>query len=225
MQVCLGSIFRNAENYVQRYADQIAALRAALPQHTFRLILAEGDSVDQTYALLTAQFNGAVFKREHGGPRFGSTGEPERMCQHAFVWEAVRARIEPEDEVFFYLTSDLIWEPGVVVRLIERLQEPGVDLVSPCVFLNKRFYDTWGQRGMDGKLYDHYFPYHPDVVNPGPTGLVRLSSTGSFIAMKADVARQCDFNPPEMEVVSFTRNAAAKGFGVFLDPKLEVYHP
>jgi GT2 family glycosyltransferase len=225
MRVALGSIVRNGEKYCLRYAAQIACLKAFVPEHEFRSIIATGDNEDATYDLLKGHFGDAVFLREHGGPKFGSTGEPERMRQHAFCWEAVLERLTPEDDVFVYLTADLIWDPAVMRRCLERLGEPQVDMVAPFLFYQGRFYDTWAVKGMDGVSYGYFPPHHREMLEPSVNGLYQLSSAGSFIVMKAEIARTIHFDPPEMEVVSFTRNAVKAGWRLWLDPALKVYHP
>lgn len=225
MQVAIGSIFRDAEGYAQRYADQVAALREAAPEQTFRTILAEGDSQDNSYEVLKALFDGSVFKRAHGGPKFGSVDSAERFRQFSFVYEAVLERVLPTDEAFIYVESDLVWNPEVVLGLMRHLEKPEVDLVVPFISYQSRFYDTWAFQGLDGVHFGCYPPYHVSMLSRGPNGLCELSSAGSCMVMRAEVARSCHFVPEELCCVGFCYHARSKGYRVWFDSSLTVYHP
>jgi glycosyltransferase involved in cell wall biosynthesis len=225
LRIALGSIFRNSEHYVDRYAAQVEALRAAAPQHEFRCVLAEGDSTDGTYEALKAHFNGSVFKREHGGPVFGSVESVVRFRQMSWVQDGVLEKILPDDDVLIYVEADLIWQPETMIKLLEHLKKPGVDLVSPMCWYQNRNYDWWAFRGLDGVYLGPYPPFHISLLQESPNGLYPLSSSGSCIAMLGNVARNCRFDPPQQAIVGFSWNATSKGYKIWLDPKLRVHHP
>ena len=227
MKVGVGSIVRNGESYVGRHADQFEALCAASDQHTFYPIIVEGDSTDRTVELLHSRFNGAVSHASHGGPEFGSVGDEKRFRQSSWTWEHVLARVDPEYDAFVYIEADLKWNPTAILQLIDHLERPGVDVVAPFCWYPKesRGYDCWGMRGMDGRCFGPYFPHHYDLLTESPTGLYPISSAGSCLVMKGEVARAAHFDPPEMAVVSFCENARKLGYSIWLDPTLRVEHP
>jgi len=291
LRIAIGSIFRNSEHYVGRYAEQVAALRATAPQHEFRCVLAEGDSTDKTYEALKAAlprqfisepgsidvpdkfrptkeeesvrdsyfaergvslsdgqlawyrlqrakvrdevtereflslFRNFVFKREHGGPVFGSVDSPIRFRQMSWVQDGVMERITPEDDVLIYVEADLIWQPETMLKLLEHLEKPGVDLVYPMGWYQGRNYDMWAFRGLDGIPFGLYPPFHTCMFEESTNGLYPLSSSGSCIVMKSEVARNCRFDPPEMAIVGFGWNARSKGYKIWFDPNLRIEHP
>jgi hypothetical protein len=225
MHIAIGSIFRNSESYVNRYLDQILSLRAAAPQHNFELLLVEGDSTDGTWALLDCLFFDAVTKREHGGPLFSSVDNVVRWRQSSFVWEGVLERVPLDTDVFIYVESDLIWDPTTMLQLIHHLEKPGVDVVAPMCFRSDYHYDTWGMRGPDGKGFGLWYPFHDSLKEPSATGLWRISSAGSCLVMRGPVARTCHFDPADLAIVGFCRNAAENGYQLWVDPTLKVHHP
>jgi hypothetical protein len=224
VNVAIGSIFRNSEPYAVRYARQVIGLVSAVPQHNFRLLLSEGDSSDRTWELLNELFPGCVEKREHHGPLFGSVDNSVRWKQSSWVWEEVLARIKPDDDAFIYLESDLIWEPATMFRLLDQLVA-GVDVVCPMCWSNGRHYDTWGLRGIDGVCFGSFYPYHSCLLKKSPSGLYPISSAGSCLVMRGEVARNCHFVPDYLAVVGFCQNAREHGYKLWLDPRLGVNHP
>ena len=225
MQIAIGSIFRNAAGHVQRYADQIAALRRAAPDNVIRPVLVEGDSGDNTWERLNELFPGCVERRNHGGPSYGSVDSVQRYKQFSFCYEGVLERLTPEDDVFVYVEGDLIFDPLTIYGLIEHLQKPGVDMVAPFISFQKRHYDTWAFRGMDGKNLGLFPPYHVELLEDSPTGLYELSSAGSCIVMKGEVARRAHLVPAELCVVGLCWSARKLGYRLWFEPKLKVYHP
>ena len=225
MQIAAGSIFQNSESYIDRYARQISELRAAAPEHTFRLILAEGDGDDHSFEILKALYDGSVQKKVHGGPLFTSVEDDVRFRQVSWVWESILGRVTPQDDVFIWIESDLVWEPKTILRLLQRLEEPGVDAVSPMCFYHGFHYDTWAFRGLDGVRFGNYPPYHTCMLENSPNGLYPISGFGSCIVMKAEIARTCHLDPPELVSISLCRQAMEKGYRAWIDPSLKVVHP
>ena len=121
--------------------------------------------------------------------------------------------------------SDLIWHPTAILQVMERLKEPGVDISCPFIWYQNRFYDSWGYVGVDGVHFGFYFPFHMELLNPTPNGLYPLSSAGSCLVMKAEVARKCHFEPPEICVAGFMQDAVKTGYKLWMDPNIGVRHP
>jgi glycosyltransferase involved in cell wall biosynthesis len=229
MQIAIGSIFCNSASYIRRYAEQIEALRKAAPEHNFRLLLCEGDSTDGTWEDLKSLYGDAVIKRAHGGTIYGSRDYIVRWLQSSWVWEGVRKRVRSSDDIFIYVESDLIWDSDTMLKLIKHLYnhyaDLGVDVVCPMCFRAGYHYDTWGLRGKDGVSFEAWPPYHKDLLGPAKYGLYPISSAGSCLVMCGGVARESSFDPADMAIVGFCWNAAYKGYKLFLDPTLKVYHP
>jgi hypothetical protein len=226
MKIAIGSNFRNSESYIDRYADQILALRAAAPSYDFELLLVEGDSTDHTWYKLQQTFGPtAVTKREHGGPLFGSVDDAVRWRNVSFVWESVLQRVSFNTDIFILIDSDLIWCPATFLKLMGQLTPHGFDVIAPMCFRANYFYDTWGTRGIDGECFGPWPPYHKCLTRNDAGQLQPISSAGCCNVMRASVARRCHFDPPELANVGFCRNIAENGYQLWLDPTLRVYHP
>jgi hypothetical protein len=86
------------------------------------------------------------------------------------------------------------------------------------VFAGEAFYDIFAFR-KSGRRFAPFPPFHEELG-----GLTEVDSAGSCLVMKADVARQCRMND-KSGLVSFCDDARAKGFQVWVDPSLRIYHP
>lgn len=225
MQICVGSIFRTAAGHIPRYAAQVEALRGADPDNVVRVALVEGDSSDNSWELLNEAFPGSVVKRNHGGPEFGSVDSVQRYRQFSLCYEAVLEQVTEQDEVFVYVEGDLIFDAKTIYALIDRLSIPGVDMVAPFIEYQKRLYDIWAMRAPNGDHLGLYPPHHVSLLEDPPNGLYPLSSAGSCIVMKGEVAKRAHFLPAESCVVGFCKDAGRLGYKLFMDPELKVNHP
>jgi len=238
-RVAIASIFRNATSYIPHYIGQMADLAGHLTGRGYdiHLIVAEGDSSDDTFAMLGSRIsylhdrimhvtNGSkktIIKADHGGPVFGSVDDAVRWRNISFVCNQVLDAVTKEDDYLLYVESDLYWDADTMQYLLGHLDhDPRVDAVAPlCIHQQTGYcYETWGHR-KNGQRFQATPPYHPDVG----LKLTEIDSAGSCIAMRGEVARACRFNPPELGIVGFGYDINAKGYHFFLDPQLRVYHP
>ena len=230
MHICVTSIVRDAEPYLERYIRQICALRdcgfakSAVPTN-FQLTLAicEGDSTDGTAIELVRLRRYLPWIQlthfYHRAKKFGSTDHPDRWRTGAMTWNYLYDKL-PECDKVLYVEADLIWEPYVLWSLLSQVSET-IPAVSCMVWYQGRFYDSWGHRGLDGKNFSIQQPYHPDLVKSAGTRF-KISSAGSVIAMRYDVAKVCRFREADAMI---GHDIYDKGFSLWLDPTLGVNHP
>jgi hypothetical protein len=229
----LSSIFRDSTHYIDRYFSQIAALEEVVGP--IRLVIAEGDSEDGTYEALKGQImdrislgfrDDTLIQVNHGGPKFGSVDNPLRWNQIAQVCNAVMDCLPHDKTPKVYIESDLIWNPKVIVQLVEDLAE--VEAVAPMSMmadgLTTRFYDLWGHRGLDGERFSMDPPYHMDLARTYDP-LVEISSAGSCVAMRSDIARVARFGDNDC-IVGLGRSIRYECRGhLYLDRRVAVRHP
>lgn len=212
--ITLASMFRDSGAYIDRYFAQVAALRE---HHDIRLVLAEGDSTDDTYANLKDRIgdNDTLIKVDHGDREYGSVDHPVRWANIATVARAIVNEVTDPGDAFIWVESDLLWEPASMLQL---LSVPVI--VAPMVIhdTTNRFYDYWGFR-KDGQLFDQYPPYYPPTSPPPlePNRLVKIDSCGScFVADRSDweIVTEWDGMWP------FTASGQ-----LWLDPTVTIRHP
>lgn len=237
MNVTLGSCFRNAAGeQIKRYFSQVERLAVALNSaghHLASLILVEGDSTDNTLAKLEAAskrvrslYRTAVWivDRTHGGRNHGQTELVERMRNFGYAANGVFENANSNEcDAVVYVESDLIWEAHTLVALVEQLA-PGRDIIAAPVFcgdpLVGQHYDVWGVRAPDGTRFGPLPPYSPVIVKDG---LTPLSTAGSCLAMRAEVAEACRCD--DEALVGFCKHAGRLGYKVWIDWRLKVEHP
>lgn len=211
----LATIARDAD--VERFAYQVKGLRDLM---NVRVVVAEGDSDDDTYdQLLATDFT--VLKVEHGGPKFASVDNEQRWRQLASVCNvaltaAVRD-LEP-DEPLVYCEIDLRWTPETIARLVELTNR--VPAVAPMSMRRGLFYDTWGYT-KDGERFNPLYPYFPSFEHGR---LHQIDTAGSCIAMSWTAAQVVHFSPHDC-IRGIGRSLADHGLSLWLDPELEVRHP
>jgi hypothetical protein len=216
----LASVWRNSASYINRYADQVAALRE---HHDVKVVAVEGDSTDDTYALLEKQAFFHVLHCEHGGPFYNSENNPQRWRQLSLPCNvALTAAIRMADrEPIVYVESDLIWTADMMHALVNDLKK--VPAVAPMSFRwsdPTMFYDLWGYVGEGGTRFTHYPPWSVGLTNT----LKKIDSAGSCFALRADLAPFVEFSTQDC-IRGVGRSIRAHGADLWLDPQLAVYHP
>jgi sugar O-acyltransferase (sialic acid O-acetyltransferase NeuD family) len=224
MQVAIGSIFRDADLYLERYFNQVRSLDELLTARGdhLRLILLEGDSTDQTpqrLAELSVGLDIELLTLNQGTTYHGSVENDERFKQLAELGNTLRSHVREEDTAYIRLESDLRWDSLTLISLIGNLKD--VPCCAPLVMHeNGCHYDTWGFR-RDSVRFTNDPPYHACLSEEGP--LIQLDSAGSCVAMRAEYARTV--RVPEDAFVGFCRNLYEAGATIWLDKRLKVIHP
>lgn len=231
MKICVCTAFRNAAGQVERYLGQLEGLRRLLAPHgVLRPIWVEGDSSDDTWHRLVdaaPAHNARLLACDHGGPVYGSIVHPERFRQLARVANAMWRQIPPDADAVVLLDGDLIWQPGTLLALLDRLE--GVPAVAPRVLHEGNpglysgpgpfWYDTFGFR-RNGVRFSNEPPYHPELNGL----LLQVDSAGACLAMRGSLARGLIWREEDL-VVGLCREIYARGGSVWVDPALTVYHP
>ncbi len=218
----LSSIFRDSEEYLDRYFAQIDELEQVIGP--VRLVIAEGDSEDLTYKSLRDRMRDrdTLLYRPHHGRKFGSVDNPERWAQIAYVCNSVMDAMPSDDTPKVYVESDLIWHPHTIVTLLEDLAE--VPAVAPMSMKDGRFYDIWGHRGLDGNRFTIGPPYHVDL-EATEDDLVEIGSAGSCVAMRPDIAKLARFGANDC-MVGLGRSIRYEcGGSLYVDKRIAVIHP
>jgi hypothetical protein len=234
MNVALASLFRNSAGFhIQRYFHQVARFADALERHhhTLHLKMVWGDSTDRTpvelqdcakhlmQAIDTVK-SFELIERSHGGPVYGSTEEVDRLKALSYVANGVFESIGSNIDALIYVESDLIWQPAVFIRLLGKLKGH-VDVVAPMTFAGTAFYDIWGFRGVDGERFGPFEPFHRDLKF---NELTEVSSVGSCLVMRGDVARRSRIRN-DYGLVGFCEDARNNGFSVWADAQERIHHP
>jgi hypothetical protein len=223
--VAVVSFFRNSarRGTLHRYFKQIYFLREALgPNYHVRLIAVEGDSEDRTCRDLETMsvqldLSLSMGHYNHGLREFGSTEDAVRLFHLSRLGNVGLSMVKPSDDIVLYVESDLIWDSVNILKLMAH----DVDMVSPLVFAGENFYDVFCFRDLNGHRFSPFPPYSASL---SPHGLTEVSSVGSCIVMKADVARNCRI--PEGEVlIGFCAHARESGFHIYVDPNARIEHP
>lgn len=247
MNIVLGSAFRNSSNaHITRWADQCHALESylySIPGRgilgltqddplRFRVIAVEGDSINDTQAQLHRECKRRGLELDlrtcnHGGRVFGSTEDEDRLKALSLVGNAILGGVRLIDDVMVYVESDLVWSADTITRLITRVLE-GYDVIAPLIFAGEHFYDVFVYRGTDGNRFSPFYPYHHSLsVNEEKSILplpVEVSSVGSCLVMKADVARTCRIRNGNA-LLGFCEDVRSKRYKVWVDKTERIEHP
>jgi len=158
----------------------------------------------------------------HRGPVFGSTEAPERMKALSYVCNTMLSAVRQEDDIVFYVESDLVWDAFTVCALINAAveREGGFDVFAPMVFAGRAFYDIWGFRKY-GQRFNSLPPYHPELTNGHP---VELDSAGSCLVMRGEIARNVRITN-DYALVGWCDNARKQGYKIAVHPQLWISHP
>jgi hypothetical protein len=239
VNLALISCFRNSASRgeLDPYLIRLDRLCRTLDsrEYTLRLLAVEGDSTDATRELLLLakddledrhwHFDMDVLDGAHGGylPQAGDAST-RRMRQFAKTAQVGYNAVRPDDDFVINVESDLRWAPLDLLQLIATLKNrPDIDIIAPAVYCGARFYDTWAFRfpGEQAFSFDPYPPVHPSLDMERPT---ELASVGSCVVMRGDVARACRMAHDDA-VVGFCREARERGYRVWTDFRVSIFHP
>jgi len=225
MKVVLGSLFRDATSYFPRYLAQVHALRDLLVKRgdTLRGIWVEGDSRDDTWDALAQALSGTlpgrVVRHNHGGPKWGSVVDADRMRALGQVGNTLLANVDADAEIFVLVESDLIWDAPVIARLIDRCRESGQVIAPLITYADGRFYDVWAFR-KDDVQFRHEYPYHDGL---GLGSVVELDSAGSCLVMPGEAAQVARYG--DDAIVDLCKSLRTHGYRIQLDQRFVVTHP
>ena len=229
MNIVLASAFRNAAGMqISRWAGQCCSLDMALDNigYSLRMVAVEGDSTDRTrLELQSIRNSGApldIVVCHHNGPVYGSTENPDRLKSLSKVGNAILSSVNETDDVLIYVESDLIWKANTIINLIHRVVDLDYDVIAPLVFAGDLFYDIFVYRGLDGERFTPFKPYHSSLKDKELP--VEVSSIGSCLVMKAEVARKCRIRN-DMALLGFCADVRDKGYRIFVDPMERIEHP
>lgn len=220
--IVLGSAFRNSAGSVGTYmrrAEKLAQLVGGLT-----VIAVEGDSKDATQEALRMSARKRhlplrLVECNHGGPVFGSVETEERFVALSKVGNAIFDAVAPTDSLLLYVESDLDWEPAAMAELLRRAatQYGGFDVHAPLVKAGQCFYDVWGFRDLEGHRFGPMKPFH-HALSDRP---MEISSAGSCLAMRAEVARAVRIRNNYC-LVGWCEDARNQGFRIAVHPDLAV---
>lgn len=228
------SAFRNSRKDIGKFFERRD--RLTYPKDRLQHFCLEGDSADDTYELLrkeAAQRPGVLVKKaDFNSPHITGWPHPGRavaMAKHSNF--ALRALLDETDaEYVLLIESDLDYPPD----LIERFLATGKSFVAPMVMVQgtENFYDTFAYRKRLAQMdvvanplaacFSGTYPFHPVYRDDKP---FEVDSAGSCLFFHKDVIRKGAKFSPDGLIVAFCDSARQKGFSVWVDPRIVVWHP
>jgi hypothetical protein len=193
------------------------------PADALRVVVVEGDSVDDTWARVCAWADAdprvTAVKHDTGKPRFGSVVSAERFRLLAEVFNAGLDAVDTTwSDYALMLPVDIVHSPS----LLRRLTAHGVDFVCPLTWMGEVFYDTWAL-----SVNDCFFPNFSRAWADAHLGqdLIAATTVGGTLLMRAAaLADGVRYTPDEVDR-GLSLHARRRGYGLYLDPATHVYHP
>jgi hypothetical protein len=132
------------------------------------------------------------------------------------IYKDFQQMIDPIVETHVLLAdSDVVKMPK---NIIQKLKLQDKDIIAPYVWMRDHipplFYDTHIFR-VNGK---RFHPFKP----PQPKESFRVDSVGTFFLVKSKVFKEISYR--DYPHLSFCNDARAKGYEVWVDPRLKVWH-
>ena len=94
--------------------------------------------------------------------------------------------------------------------------------VAPLIFAGEHFYDVFAFRDLDGERFGPFAPYSHAFF--GGQKFIEVSSAGSCLVMKGNVARRCRVDD-SAGLVGFCADARRQNFRIWVDSEKSVRHP
>jgi len=210
---------RDAESYLKVYRTLLRQLD--WDPDALRVILVEGDSIDNTVDCLRGWADITLLRCHMGTPKHGSIVNAERFRTLATVFNTGLDAVDLDwSDYVLVLPVDIVWPPDLLRKLVAHAKPIIAPFVWDFWIGNWFFYDVWAfQR--EGKKFTK-FRQDDAPKMPSP---MRMDSVGGVNLISADVLRAgCRYTDDEVDI-GLCRMAREQGFGIWADPKTEVYHP
>jgi len=226
------SIFRQSEEYLTRYFNQVCEVFNDFPKPCHAIWL-EGDSTDSTFDLLLKEKDKiealghtvTLIKFDLKGPYWPSIKNYQRWLQLATCWNKCLEQLKPS-KFTICVESDLIWDPKVVKRIVSKIDRDH-HVVCPMLmfaesvryFRTKLFYDSWGF-SREGRKFSSSPPYWKKAKGlKDEADLLQLTTGGGMIITTYETQKKGAWGldscimkfPPEVLI--------------FMDKTQEIYHP
>lgn len=231
-EITILSIFRQSEGYLARYIQQVkgAFHESGGKCHAVWL---EGDSKDRTFEILSQEKEDlekeghkvTLIKFDLEKNLWPSIDHSERWAQLTTCWNKCMEYLLP-CKIAVCVESDLIWEPDVISKVIQKLDSIH-QVVCPMLMIENSekifnlslFYDTWAfSRG--NKNFRNTWPYwskdHRLLDEPQ---LLELSTCGGMIVATYEIQKQGKWDP------TCCVRKFPKEIRLFMDKTLKIYHP
>ena len=216
-KVLVAFLVRDCEKWLNRFLLCLEQLEYLKEQLRFAII--EGNSKDDTWHMVNQ------FASQQDQVWFKKIDLDESLARHKRLAVLRNKLLEEalEDEEFvFWIDSDIVeFSPSLLRDLIKA----NVDVIAPYVLIEgtDKFYDHLAFR-KDGVKF-----MFPDgfAIMELPKELFEVDSVGTCMLVRADVYRRGVRYPedhPESEQVGFCELAKKKGFKIFVNPNLKVFH-
>lgn len=226
------SIFRDSQTYLSRYLKQIEEAFNLFAKPC-RGIWLEGDSGDATYEILIKakerfeQLGHCIelIKYETNGPYWPEKNILERWAQLASCWNVCLKALQPS-KICICVESDLIWDPNIILKLAEQLDEKH-HVICPMLLIENSqklmgdfwFYDIWGF-SRENKRFHSMKPYWPKTRSLIEEERLLQVSTGGGMLIA---------NFKTMSMASWDKNSCILQFGddcsIFMDKTRAIFHP
>lgn len=212
--------WRQHADDVLRYEQRIASMD--YPPEQLRMAFLENDSTDSTYGLLKSwaglDRRITLEKRDTHGTLYGSiiNADRFRIMGTVFNWALELVDFVWSDYVLF-LPCDIRFGPDLLARLLAHR----ANICSPFVYQWGVFYDIWAfsRNGHD------FMPFAEGMTTQlFGDELIEMETIGGVTLIDCDVLRA----GVRYSTINVDRGlceaARAKGFSVWADPTLHVYH-
>lgn len=163
-KIAICSTFRNSMEWCGYYIDQVSRYFRQMEEQQldwcdFHFYLAEGDSLDDTWATLKKYEAHYPIKKllkvEHKTTFNGTKAEAKRLEVLSYVGDTLLASIDEKEKysAIWWIESDLIIQPNLFQGLYftQSVMSNANVMVSTPVYIGNQFYDIWGFRDLNGQ--------------------------------------------------------------------------
>lgn len=219
--VTVVSPFRDSANMIPSYLDRIAALD--WPADSLRCVFVEGDSVDNSWSLLTdavTQHPGwRLMRCDTGEPRYGSVVDLRRFQLLARVFNTGMDAVDQEwSDYTLFIPSDVLYQPDLIKRLVAWRK----DVIAPFYWMRggNVFYDTWGFTD----LGQHWGNFPRAILDRFDKTPIPITTVGGVILSRIDVLKAGVRYGRDNVDHGWCIEARRCGFSVWADPTTHVEH-
>lgn len=209
MSTLVGVPVRNSEIWLDRFLKEIEQLKGVS-----RAVFYYGPSIDETLNVLKAWAEETSVTVEiYRDPPMQALSSAQIAPVYKELQEIMR---EGDETHFMSVDADIVKLPKTLITSLKKQKK---DVIAPYVWVKEQKPRTFRDTNVFRYKGLRFHPFDP----PKPGVTFEVDSVGTCWLATREAFTETEINNPYPDLI-FCNNARVKGFKIWADPRLSVYH-
>lgn len=224
---CINDIYQNNNNQYRRLNINFSFLDRNSNDEIFKIL----EKYCKEGAILNIQLRRFKIDKQYKNRKVGDISYI-RMSTNStnYLLEQIPLSYNNDDYILV-MSGDVIFSEDLVHELIIDLDNYNADIIAPMIYIgnykdfdHSQFCDAISFIPLDQKSFGSNTPYPLDI-DIDKSKKIDKYKIGTFYIMRNEVAKNIKYTgDSNLEHIEFCNNAKSKGYKIYIDPRLSVFH-